>query len=219
MTGRLKQPIWLVPLFIAGVVAGFGWWGNLRLRDTIERQVTAELTTNLNANVTALEIWMTNQTKLATVIAAEPRIHNVAAKILENPAGGRAGGPISLEEQTNLNQFANFLRPRLAEAGYTNAQLISTNMLVVDTVPRRGFFGPVPVSEAHTNQLAELFSSGAPVIITPYIQPAEGPRRGGRNGQGLWGTAEPDRAERTARRAAAADFPRTRRGGGAATPP
>jgi hypothetical protein len=64
MTGRLRQPIWIVPLAIAGLVALFGWWGNARLRQTIEQQLKADLGVTLDANVTALEIWTTNQSRI-----------------------------------------------------------------------------------------------------------------------------------------------------------
>ena len=73
MTSRFKQPIWMVPLVIAGLVALFGWWGNHELRQTIEQQLQAQLTSTLNANVTALKIWTTNQTRLATSWPAKPK--------------------------------------------------------------------------------------------------------------------------------------------------
>ncbi len=83
MTSRFKQPIWMVPLVIAGLVALFGWWGNHELRQTIEQQLKAQLTSTLNANVTALEIWTTNQTRLATALAGETEVRDRAIRILE----------------------------------------------------------------------------------------------------------------------------------------
>ena len=76
MRSRLRQPLWIVPLAIAGLVALFGWWGNVRLRQTIETQLKADLTATLDANVTALEIWTTNQAKLAISLAEEPESAN-----------------------------------------------------------------------------------------------------------------------------------------------
>ena len=83
MTGRLTQPIWVVPLAIAGLVAIFGWWGNARLRQTIEEQLKEDLAATLNANVTALEIWTADQEKLATTLAEEPRVRALAIRIFE----------------------------------------------------------------------------------------------------------------------------------------
>src|SRR6266581_1509334 len=80
---RLRQPIWIVPLVIAALVAAFGWWGNTRLRQTIEGQLKAELTATLDANVTALNIWTTNQAKLATSLADEPEVKTLALRVFE----------------------------------------------------------------------------------------------------------------------------------------
>ena len=46
-------------------MALFGWYGNNRLRQSIEAQLKTALTATLDANVMALDIWMTNQTELA----------------------------------------------------------------------------------------------------------------------------------------------------------
>jgi hypothetical protein len=181
MINRFRQPVWVVPLAIAGLVAVFGWWADLRLRHTVEQQVKAELTGTLDANVTALEIWMTNQTKLATSLADEGRVRGLASTILQksyDPAVGRdAANAVEAEE------FGNYLRPRLAGVGYQIAELVNTNFVVVANSRRAGFNRQVP--ESHTNQFAELFASGQPVIITPYKPEfTRGPAgRGGRNGQ------------------------------------
>ncbi len=57
--------IWILLLLIAGVVGAVGWWADHQLRRTIEHELRAELEATLDANVTALEIWMENQKRLA----------------------------------------------------------------------------------------------------------------------------------------------------------
>src|SRR5271167_469077 len=89
MTGRLKQLIWILPLAIAGLVAVLGWWGNGRLRQTIEGQLRAQLSATLNANVTALGIWSTNQTRLATSLAEDSALRTLASQILLAPVPAR----------------------------------------------------------------------------------------------------------------------------------
>ena len=81
MTSRLSQPLWIVPLAIAVLVAIFGWWGNARLRQTIEEELKEDLAATLNANVTALEIWTADQEKPARArqlpevrVVAPPRV-------------------------------------------------------------------------------------------------------------------------------------------------
>ena len=167
MTSRFKQTIWMVPLVIAGLVALFGWWGNRELRRTIEQQLRTQLTSTLNANVTSLEIWTTNQTRLATELAGEPDVRTRALRILERSVRGRN----PFESDTNvldLDQLNRYLRPRLSQLGYETAQLVNTNFAIVAGSMRARPGPALQVAEAHTNKFAELFSSGEPVIITPF---------------------------------------------------
>ena len=82
MKGSFRQPIWVIPLAIAGLVALVGEFGNTWLRRTVETQLKAELGATLEANVTALNIWMTNQSRLAAFIAEEPEIRRRSLAIL-----------------------------------------------------------------------------------------------------------------------------------------
>jgi serine/threonine protein kinase len=160
---RFKLPAWVLPVVIALLVALFGWWGQGRLRATIEDQLKAQLNATLNANVTALGIWSTNQTRLATVIAEDPNVRKSALAILE-PVGGRR----ELRLSPDFGFFSDTLRPRLAQMGYGIAQLVDTNFDVVASSVRPQLMGNNMVSDAHTNQFAELFITGQPVIITPF---------------------------------------------------
>jgi hypothetical protein len=167
MTSRFKLPIWVLPLVTAGLVALFGWLGNLELRRTIEQQLQAQLASTLNANVTALEIWTTNQTRLATALAGETEVSNRAIRILDR-SESRPGTAESYSNLMDGEQLFHYLQPRLAKLGYETAQLVNTNFTIVVN-SMRGPPGTLPkVSEAHTNKFAELFASGEPVIITPF---------------------------------------------------
>jgi hypothetical protein len=167
MTSRFKQPIWMLPLVIAGLVALFGWWGNHELRQTIEQQLQAQLTSTLNANVTALEIWTTNQTRLATALASEPDVRAPAIRILDR-SELEPGAAESRTNASDIEQLIRYLHPRLTQLGYETAQLVNTNFTIV-AGSMRPPPGPMPkVYDSHTNKFAELFSSGGPVIITPF---------------------------------------------------
>ena len=85
MARRFKQPIWIVPLIVAGLVALTGWWGNARLRETIRQQLRAKLASTLDANVAALGIWTTNQMRIATSLAEQPELKTIALRILDQP--------------------------------------------------------------------------------------------------------------------------------------
>ncbi len=163
MSVRFKPPIWILPLVIAAVVAVLGWWGNYRLRDAIETDLKADLRTTLNANITALEIWATNQIRMATALAAEPTVHRLAERVLSAPLNRNDYVP-----SQDASELGNYLRPRLNLMGYEVAQLVNTNYFVAATSIRGQFGAGDPVSEAHLDKYVELFTSQSPVIITPF---------------------------------------------------
>jgi tRNA A-37 threonylcarbamoyl transferase component Bud32 len=196
---RFKQPLWIVPLVIAVLVAVFGWWGNTRLRHTIEQQLRAQLATTLDANATALQIWMIDQKKLAGALAEEPRARTLALQILEERQAAEAEGT-SATNVLPVEQFSTYIRPRLFGVGYAQAILVDTNYTIVANtfVPRRMALGRV--TDAHTNKFQEVFDTGLPVIITPYkpelFRGGRGGYRGGRGGPRGGGTDDAARARR-----------------------
>src|SRR5476651_766487 len=129
MIGRSKQLFWILPLALAGLVALLGWWGNGRLRDTIEGQLKAQLSATLNANVTALGIWTTNQTRLATSLAEDPSVRTLAGAMFQAAPSVRRFGPPPEQQE-----FTADLRPRLMQLGYDTVQLVNTNFTVVAVV-------------------------------------------------------------------------------------
>ena len=200
-----RPPIWIVPLVVAGLVAVFGWWGHARLRQTIEAELKDDLATTLAANVTALEIWTTNQERLATTLAEEPRVRTLAARIFD--VLERAGGDTNkLSELREIEELGSYLRPRLNKTGYEIAHLVSTNYLVVAGPMRGRFRAMFPVYDEHLAKFSELFASGQPVVITPFKpkRPADlGPRGGARRvragePRGSFDNAAPSRGKDTA---------------------
>src|SRR5579862_6900914 len=164
MVGRLKRAYWILPLAIAGLVAVLGWWGNGQLRETIEDQLRTQLAATLKANVTALQIWSTNQTRLATSLAEDTTVRKVATQVFQLPRPPAR----ELEPPRELQTFAFILRDRLPELDYEVAHLVTTDYVVVAN-SRRPVWGASPqVSDAHTNKFGQLFASGEPVIITPF---------------------------------------------------
>lgn len=163
MASRFKPPIWILPLVIAAGVAVLGWWGNFQLRDAIESDLKADLQTTLNANVTALEIWATNQMRMATALATEPAVHDLAEQVLSQPLTRGDAAPA-----LGANRLGSYLRPRLGLMGYEVAQLVNTNFFVAATSAPGQFGIGAPVSEAHIDKYSELFTSQNPVIITPF---------------------------------------------------
>jgi len=195
MTGRLKQLLWVLPLAIAGLVAVLGWWGNELLRDTIHNELRAQLAATLNANVTALGIWSTNQTRLAMSLAEDPALRTVATRILQSPPPAARR---NFQPSPDLAAFASDFRPKLAELGYEIAELVNPDFRVVANSARPQWPGNQLVSDAHTNKFADLFLFGEPVIITPFKPEMLMQRRGGRNATGQSRTNDLRRLNRPA---------------------
>jgi serine/threonine protein kinase len=164
MISGKKTPTWIVPLAMSVLVGVFGWWGTGRLRQTVENQLKAELAATLEANVTALDIWMKNEGKLVTSLAQDPQVRELALRALAK-AKAVAEGPT---DQTEFNELLALLKPRLSLMGYDLIQLVSTNQLSLSPSPRRRGRGWTPVYDEHVEKFSELFSTGQPVVITPF---------------------------------------------------
>ena len=180
---------WIMPLVAALVVACVGWWADRQLREVMEEELTDDLQTMLGADVTALEIWMANQKRIAAMLAEEPRLRNLAVELLSK-GGERATNRMAFAGLARQLIFGDRLQARLSSLGYTVAQLVNTNFeVVLDSGRARSRMG-TQVAEELQPRFAELFASGEPIIITPFkIQasreawPAAGWRRPGTAGR------------------------------------
>ena len=165
---------WIAPLIVAVVVGVFGWWTSIRVRQIVETQVRAQLANTLEANATALDIWITNQISLANAIAADPSLQALALEVLANSAANEAAnGPF--RPSPAVDRLNALFRPRLEAAGYRIADLVDTQLNLVTTLGRGRFRPRTTVIEEHEARFAELFASGQPVLITPFRPQRPGP--------------------------------------------
>jgi tRNA A-37 threonylcarbamoyl transferase component Bud32 len=168
---------WIMPLVTALVVACVGWWADRQLHEVMEEELTGDLQTMLGADVTALEIWMANQKRIAAMLAEEPRLRNLAVELLDL-GGERATNRIEHAGLARQLIFGDRLQARLNSLGYAVAQLVNTNFeVVLDSGRARSRMG-TQVAEDLQPRFAELFASGEPIIITPFKMQA--PERPGR---------------------------------------
>ena len=161
--------IWIIPLLTAVVVAGVGWWADGQLRRVVQQEIRSDLESTLRANVTALEIWMTNQKRIAAALAEEPRFKTLALELLDTQRSltNRAAATESSRQLLVNEKFGE----RLRNLGYPFAQIVNTNLLIVsENIRGRGRLG-TPVPEALAPLYRELFEKGEPLIITPFKLP------------------------------------------------
>ncbi len=167
MTLTRKRYLFGLPLLAAVLLVVIGNWSLRAVHGTIKAKLAADLKTTLDANVTALEIWVSNQERLAGLLANDPEIRSLALDVLAASAGReqdrfRLGG---LPQQA---QFQRLLGEKVRAAGYGMAELVSTNLNVVAVsgrmTPRLG----APVADTMTERYQALFASGKTVLITPF---------------------------------------------------
>jgi hypothetical protein len=166
-----RKHLWLLLLATASLVALVGWWGNTRLRSTLQGTLRAELTTSLEANVTALEIWITNQTRLVKALAEDPHLRTLALERFENgppPLSDRRRGPPS--PGRSLEGIDAYLEERLSHLGH-EGMLVGTNLTVVAASGRGRIRLGMPVFDLLEPKFAELFLTGQPVLVTPFRPP------------------------------------------------
>ncbi len=172
-----RQRIFLGIPLAAALVALVGWWSHGVLRRTLEARLQGELQTVLNANVAALDIWVSSQSRLAQVLADAPELREATAAVLaeegmrpnyRSPVPGRSPPQLELEK---------VIDDRLKPSGFGAALLLSTNLKVVAGSQRtRTRMGEVFEYE-HASRVREALTLGRPVLITPFKAGfARGPR-------------------------------------------
>lgn len=171
--------IWLVPLLLAGLIVGVGWWADRELRRAIQLELRDDLQSTLEANVTALEIWMENQKRMAAALADEPGLKTVALKLLDQSLDRSTNRSIPGELSREF-LMGERVQERARSLGYGMVQLVSTNLTVVSDAGRRRSRQGNKVLEELQPKYLELFTNGEPIIITPFkLKPPEFPRRPG----------------------------------------
>ncbi|MFN3408851.1 MAG: serine/threonine protein kinase [Limisphaerales bacterium] len=165
------KPIWIVPLLTAAAVALAGWWADGQLRRVTEREVRANLAATLDANVTALDIWIGTQKRVAQALADEPRFRAAALEVLAAPP---ATNQLSrLETGTLVRQLLTGERflERAQSLGFAGVLVLHTNFTIAagDGRGRGRAGGPVP-EELHP-KYREALEQNRPVLVTPFKPP------------------------------------------------
>lgn len=70
-------------LAAATVILLVGVWSQNAVQRTIEGRLRSELGTAIEANVTALSVWIQGQMRTASLLAADPSIREPAQALLE----------------------------------------------------------------------------------------------------------------------------------------
>ncbi len=164
------------------VIIGIGWWSQDAVKRTLEERLRSELETALNANVTALELWINGQLRTASLIASDPAVRSPANLLLAAPPRTN-NGPPTPSTQASTQAFVSTLDERLDTAGYQAAILVSTNGQIVASSGRIRLRPGTPVPADQADIFQRVLTNGRPALMTPF-KPGRGPRFGGPRGPG-----------------------------------
>lgn len=167
MTLTRKRYLFGLPLLAAVLLVVIGNWSLRAVHGTIKAKLAADLKTTLDANVTALEIWVSNQERLAGLLANDPAIRSLALELLAASAG-REQDRSRLGALPQQAQFQRLLGEKVRAAGYGMAELVSTNLNIVGASGRMGPRLGAAVADTMTERYQAVFASGKTVLITPF---------------------------------------------------
>ncbi|HEX3655121.1 MAG TPA: serine/threonine protein kinase [Pirellulales bacterium] len=163
--GFIRRHIWVGPLCTTLVLAIAAFWVGAKIDEGIERQLTGELQSILNADVTALELWLQSQASSARLIAQDATVRQNVLAILDvarkNPS---AANLLQAEESSRVHQAVSRLLQRTK--GYVAYVVIDReDRIVAATSP--GLVGQKSLS-AYTEFAAKALAEGA-TVSRPFM--------------------------------------------------
>lgn len=193
MSERTNSLYWSIPLAAGLLVAAIGWWADRSVRRAVQTTLRQELLATLEANVTALEIWMATQERLGQTLAQDTEVQSTSLDLL-SAAESHGTNRHTLGRVKEQSAFDQAMQKRLPPTGFLLAQLVNTNRLIVGDSGRGKLRLGQPVNPEHESRFTEVFQQGTPIVLTPFkLRRPNFGMGGGRNGrQGGGGGRPPD---------------------------
>ena len=160
----------MAPLLVSVLVGVSGWWASSTVKSAMQQQLTNELQTILSADVTALDIWINTQRRTSMALAGDPAIRSYALDLISRLDEEGAVFKNTLPESIALREY---LETRLTPLGYSF--VVVNDQGIVICGPSDDIVG-VQLPPEQLSLFERLFSSGQPVLITPFTPPVSGGR-------------------------------------------
>lgn len=120
--------VWMWPLLWLMLLSGIAFWIRSALNLVLARSVAEQLTTVRDANVEALQIWLSNQKQSCQLAAESRRVKSDAVAVLESfrtPPLGES------EAAAQREQLLNSLEPWLTTGGFEGFVLLDRDWNIV----------------------------------------------------------------------------------------
>ena len=114
---RARARARIYPVVALLILAGVGYWGSTTLESSLRVQMTEKLKTILNADVTALRIWIEVQKGDAEIAAQDPRLIELAQQLIAL-SKRKETTPEILAHSEPQAEVRTLLQPLLETRGY-----------------------------------------------------------------------------------------------------
>lgn len=173
MTFLKYKTAWIIPLVVAVVVAFMGFWSRARVGSELRNELKEEISTVLEANATAMEIWLQNQIRLLQAFSMDSEIRDLMNRILSEPVETIAeeemrNPKVRVNPQAAQREFSLIMGIRAFEFQFPSALLINPEGYVIGDSGIGGLRLGRKVFDDHMEQYKKVFATGEPVIITPF---------------------------------------------------
>jgi hypothetical protein len=88
--GFIRRNVWVGPVVALILLVFAGTWVRARMEQAIRNQTESELQTLLQADVTALRLWLASQTATATTAAEESQVRQTVLKLVRDAQEGKS---------------------------------------------------------------------------------------------------------------------------------
>lgn len=167
-TGKfLRKHFWAWPIVAAILLGGIGWWVHHSVGEAMREQRESELKTILEADATALRVWMTDQGRIAELMAADEQLRPLVQELLPL-ADDTPGATRTLLDAKAQAGIRSRLESRLKQYGYHGFFLVSPSGVVVASDQ------DMSVGKALGGYRQEFFSKvleGRPAVSRPFRSP------------------------------------------------
>jgi len=127
----LRRQLWLWPL-VAAVALAIGGWVVLRcVKIAIRSTVADELTTILNADVQALQLWMRQQETNAQILADAEGLQPLVQALLKEIEGSSKRLDLTLWQSPAVEKLRQYLDPRLRTLGYVDFVIVNPKYTII----------------------------------------------------------------------------------------
>jgi hypothetical protein len=166
----VRGQIWAIPLLFTIVVGGVGWRSFRTLEADTKAQLASQLQTILEADVTALRVWVETHRSVVEVVAQDPRVGALVVD-LAAVARSRSEPREALLRSPELAELRELLGPTLRAHGYLGFAVIDPFGLRLAAAADRG----VGRRLRKRYEVIDAALEGRAVVSRPLVLESEAP--------------------------------------------